>query len=284
MRNIKSTLAIVVLFILSSCEKKSETPDTIKKKKVIYEVRGGAEYLLGKKSKDNLIGVEYYKDYTEKDVVKVIVNKQEAILVEETLENYQLTQGVYTSKLLFKLPRVAVNGDVKIDISIDNKQDVIKGEGSLRIVEDYSLANVWNSLDKEYLNSRYFYINQTKNGIFTMVPLQFKDNQVNIGSYMTTLTDNDLYKNRPFIPGIPGLYILSYNGNVLEQISATNGEKSIDQNFIVTTFYDTLKSLYGTGTEQAGANNTKTTVFKSGGFQLTVTETAKDVKTTIVKI
>ncbi|RZK21325.1 MAG: hypothetical protein EOO43_10660 [Flavobacterium sp.] len=276
------TLLIITAIFLTSCGKEEATPIEIKEKeKIILEVKAAAEYPLVLKSTESYVGVEYYKDYSEKDIVTVTINNLEASSVSEITENYQLSTSHFASKSLFKLPKITEPGDFKINISIKNSQQTITGEGTIRIVSDYSLPTVWSKLDRNYVNSRYFYIDRSTISSFTMRPIQYRDNEVQIGAFLSTLGDKDLYTNKPFIVGLPGLYTLTYSGNSLQQVKIINGDKIVDQNFIVANFYANLTMVYGTGIVQPQTNNNKVTIFKSGAFQLTVTETPREVSTII---
>lgn len=277
-------LGFLFIFFLASCGKEETNPiEPKEKEKAILEVRAAGEYPLVLKSTESYIGVEYYKDYKDKDIITVTINGQEASFISEVTENYQLSTIYFTSRALFKLPKITEVGDFKIGVSIKNNQNTIKGEGTMRIVSDYSLANVWSKLDRNYLNTRYFYIDRLRSGDFTMRPIQYSGNEVQIGSFLSTLEDKDFYTNKPFIPGLPGKYTIIYNGNNIQQIKTINGDKELDQNFDVTKFYADLTFIYGAGISQPQTNNNKVTVFKSGEFQLTVTEGPREVSTVITK-
>lgn len=279
----KLALGFLFIFLLAGCEKEKNTTPT-EKEKHILEVRAAAEYPLGLKATDLYIGVEYYKDYTEKDVVTVSINNGQATLISEVTENDQLSTQ-FASKSLFKLPQINQTGDVKINISIKNNQNTISGEGTIRVVNDYSLSTVWNSLDRTYLNTRYFYANRLKNNSFILQQVGFSNtNDFFLGFYSKNFGNFNTYEDRTFIPGLSGRYTLSFNGNTLNHITTNNGDKIIDQNFNVDSFYATLTAIYGAGIIQPQTNNNKVTIFKSAGFQLVVTETPREVSTVITQL
>lgn len=285
MKNLTLGFLCLSLFLLTSCGKEETNPiETKEKEKNILEVRAAAEYLLGLKSTEGYIGVEYYKDYKDKDIITVTINGQEASFISEVIENYQLSTVYFTSKALFKLPKITEIGDFKISVSIKNNQNTVKGEGTIRVVNDFSLNTVWNSLDRTYISTRYFYMDRLKNGEFTLQQVAFtSSNEFFLGFYLKNFGDFNTYESKLFIPGLDGKYTAIYNGNNIQQIKTINGDKNVDQNFSVTNFYADLTSIYGVGTTLPQTNNNKVTVFKSGDFTLTVTETASLVSTVITK-
>lgn len=277
------TLAVLLVLFLVSCGKEETMPIEIKEKeKNILEVRAASEYPLALTSTDNYIGVEYYKDYNEKDIITVSVNNLKASLISEVTEKYQLSNDNFTSRTLFKLPGIAETGDVKINVSIKNNQKTVNVEGTLRFVNDYSLNAVWKNLDRTYISTRYFYINRLKNADIALQQIAFTSaNEFFLGFYVKNFGNFNTYEDRLFIPGLPGRYAVVYNGNNIQQIKTINGDKIADQNFDITKFYTDLTSIYGAGVVQPQTNNNKVTIFKSGVFQLTVTETSREVSTII---
>ena len=276
-------LILVTLAVLSllSCGKDNDPVVVKEKEKNILELRAASEYPIILKATESYVGVEYYKDYSEKDILTVTINNLETSLVSEVTENYQQSTTYFTSTSLFRMPKIPETGDFKIRVSIKNSQKNITAEGIIRIVSDYSLSTVWSKLDRNYINSLFFSIDRTPRGHFSMSSIQYRDNEVKLGSFLTTLGNKDFYMNKPFIPSLPGLYTLVYSGNSLQQVKIINGDKLIEHNFIVADFYANLTAIYGAGAVQPQTNNNKVTIFKSGAFQLTVTETYREVSTII---
>lgn len=277
------TLAFLLIFFLVSCGKEETTPIEIEEKeKNILELRAASEYPLALTSADNYIGVEYFKDYNEKDIITVSIDNSQAFLISEVTERHQSSNLNFTSRALFKLPKITETGDFKINVSIKNNQKTVNGEGTLRIVNDYSLSTIWNNLDRAYISTRYFYMDRLKNADFALQQLAFTSaNEFFLGFYTKNFGNFNTHESKLFIPGLPGRYTITDNGNNIQQIKTINGDKLVDQNFDVTQFYADLTSIYGAGVVQPQINNNKVTIFKSGVFQLTVTEAPREVSTII---
>ncbi|MEH3115089.1 hypothetical protein [Pedobacter terrae] len=274
----KNTLLLALsVILLVSCSKKTETSTDSTPKK-IERILIAPEYLLPLKSTDIYIGIRYFKDYTAKDEVTLTLNNQSGTVVSE-----QVAILVGTN-LLFKLPAINQPGEYKINCTVKNNQNFLAAEQTLRIVNDFNINSVWNSLDKTYSASFTAYANRFKTTGFTLVPIGTSSpTQVRFGSYFTNIAFLADYVDKSFIPGLLGAYTLKFNGNQLQEIEILNGEPINDQNFNVTDFYKGLTDVYGNSISQANTSSGKVTIFKSGVYTLTITETPALIKTSITK-
>lgn len=274
----KNTLLLVLsIILLVSCSKKTETPTDSTPKK-IERILIAPEYFLPLKSTDIYIGIRYFKDYTDKDEVSLTLNNQSGAIVSEQVATLEGTN------LLFKLPAINQPGEYKLSCTVKNNQNFLVAEQTLRIVNDFNINSVWNSLDKTYSASFTAYANRFKTTGFTLVPVgSSSPTQVRFGSYFANVTFLASYVNKSFIPGLMGAYTLKFNGNQLQEIEILNGEPINDQNFNVTNFYKGLTDIYGNFSSQSNSSSGKITVFKSGVYTLTVTETPALVSTIITK-
>lgn len=272
----KKTLIIALSSLLfAACSKTGETPIVTPKK--IDRIFISSEYLLQSKSSDVYVGIRYFKDYGDKDNVTLTLNGQTGSKLSEISD---LSEG---NNLVFKFNPTNQTGDFKVKCVVKNDQNALEKELTLRFAEDFSINSVWTSLDKNYASSFISYADISRTTGYTLRPLVSTDTQVPFGSYFENLGNLNQYVSKSFIPALRGKYTLIYNGSVLQQISILNGEPIIDQNFVVTKFYADLTTTYGNPISQNNTPNGKITVFKSGAYNLTVTETPNLVSTIITK-
>jgi hypothetical protein len=274
----KNTLLLaLVSILLISCSKKTETSTDSTPKK-IERIMISPEYLLPIKSKDIFIGIRYFKDYTDKDLVTVTLNNQSGVIVSEEVGTIDGTN------LLFKLPAIVQPGDYKIKCSVKNDQNSLETEQVFRIVNDYSINTVWNNLDKNYGLSFTSYINRLKTTGFSLIPIGSSSaTAVKFGLYYSNVTYLKNYVDKYFISGLDGSYTLKFNLNELQEIEILNGQPIDDQNFNVPNFYKGLTEIYGNFFSQSNTAKGKITVFKNGTYAITVTETPALVSTIITK-
>jgi hypothetical protein len=273
---IKNTLLLIVLSILFfACSKTGDNSQATPKR--IERIIISPEYLLQPKSSEVYIGVRYFKDYSDKDNITLTLNGQSGTQLSETSEQ------LLGTNLLFKFNSANQTGDFKIRCVVKNDQNTLEQEQTLRIVNDFSINTVWNSLDKNYSSSFSSIADRLKTTGYTLRPIANSSTNVQFGAYYENYAYLNLYVSKSFIPALYGVYTLIYNDLGLQQIKIANGSPDIDQNFSATKFYADVTATYGNFISQNNTGNGKVTVFKSGTYTLTVTETPALVSTVITK-
>lgn len=269
-------LCVVVGLLLNSCSKEKETPVVAK---TIERIILSPEYLLVLKTTDFYVGARYFKNYTDKDEVTLAVNNTKAVITSETVGTIEGTN------LLFRVPGITQAGDYKIKCTVKNNQNLLEKELTIRVVDNFSINTVWNSLDKAYASSFTSCADRLKGTSgYTLRALSNTDVQVQFGVYVNNLGNLNQYVEKSFIPALQGAYTLTYNALGLQQIKILNGEPIIDPSFVVAKFYADLTTTYGSFISQTTNSSGKVTVYQSGNYLLTVTETSALVSTVITKV
>jgi len=269
-------LCVVLSLLLNSCSKEKETPVVAK---TIERIILSPEYLLELKTTDFYVGVRYFKNYTDKDDVTLTVNNTKAVVTSETVGNIEGTN------LLFRVPGITQAGDYKIKCTVKNDQNLLEKELTIRVVDNFSINTVWNSLDKTYASSFTSYADRLKGSSnYTPRGLTSTDTQVQFGVYVNNLGNLNQYVEKSFIPALQGSYTLIYNALGLQQVKVINGEPNADPSFVVAKFYSDLTTTYGSFISQTTNSSGKVTVYKNGNYLLTVTETGALVSTVITKV
>src|SRR5690606_34600825 len=149
-RYLIQVLALVTILFVS-CRDKEDT-DTLTPK-TIRGISIASENSILKIGTEYYIGVQYIKDYDEKDKVTLTVNNQRGTLIGEYISEYIIDQ--YTdfkqTKLLFKLPPNNQTGDFIVNLVINNGQESLEQIHKLRFITDYDLSTVWQSLDESFI-------------------------------------------------------------------------------------------------------------------------------------
>lgn len=269
-------LCVVVSLLLNSCSKEKESPAVAK---TIERIILSPEYLLVLKTTDFYVGVRYFKNYTDKDEVTLTVNNTKAVITSETIGTIEGTN------LLFRVPGITQAGDYKIKCTVKNNQNSLEKELTIRVVDNFSINTVWNSLDKVYASSFNSCADRLKGTSgYTLRALSNTDAQVQFGVYVNNLGNLNQYVEKSFIPALQGAYTLTYNAIGLQQIKILNGEPIIDPSFVVAKFYADLTTTYGSIISQTTNSSGRVTVYQSGNYLLTVTETSALVSTVITKV
>ncbi|WP_316802074.1 hypothetical protein [Pedobacter nototheniae] len=269
---------LCVLFFACSKTNKND-PAAIDPSKKIDRILISPEYLLQLKSIDLYIGIRYFKDYTDKDEVTVTLNNTKGVVTSETVGTVDGTN------LLFRIPGITQAGDYKVKCVVKNNQNSLEKELTLRVVNDFSLNTVWNSLDKNYASSFSSYADRLKQtSTYLLRSITNTDTQIQFGSYIENFDNTNLNVGKSFIAALPGKYSLTYNNQNLQEIKIINGEPNQNANFIVSKFYTDLTTAYGNYTSQTNNGSGKITLYKSGSYTITVTESASLISTVITKI
>jgi len=272
----KYTLLLALISILFySCAKKGENSQSTPKK--IERIIISPEYLLQSKSSEVYIGVRYFKDYSDKDNITLSLNGQTGTQLSE------VTAQLEGTSLLFKFNAVNQTGDFKIRCVVKNDQNSLDQEQTLRLVNDFSINSVWNSLDKNYSSSFSSYADRLKTTGYILRPISSTSTNVQFGAYFENYAYSNLYVSKSFIAGLAGIYTLVYNDLGLQQIKINNGSPDVDQNFSTAKFYADVTANYGNYVSLSNTGSGKVTVFKNGIYTLTVTETPALVSTIITK-
>lgn len=275
MKKIILLLCVVTSLLLNSCSKEKETPVAAK---TIERIILSPEYLLELKTTDFYVGVRYFKNYTDKDEVTLTVNNTKAVITSETVGPLEGTN------LLFRVPGITQAGDYKIKCTVKNDQNLLEKELTIRVVDNFSVNTVWNSLDKTYASSFTSYADRFKvTSTYALRTIANTDTQVQFGSYFT-LSPTSQQVEKFFIASLPGSYTLTYNTAGLQQIKVINGEPNADPSFVVAKFYADLTTSYGSFISQTNNSSGKVTVYQNGNYLLTVTETGALVSTVITKV
>ncbi|GGE63529.1 hypothetical protein EV200_105383 [Pedobacter psychrotolerans] len=266
--------AICILFF--SCSKTEDAPRTVIAKK-IDRILISPEYLLQSKSSDVYLGIRYFKDYTDKDNITLTLNGQTGLQLSET------SSQIEGNNLLFKFGATNQNGDYKVRCTIKNDQNSLEKDLILRFVNDYSINTVWTNLDKNYTSAFASYADRLKTSGYALRTLTNNSPQVQFGSYFENLGNLNIYVGKYFIPALPGTYSLTYNTLGLQEIRILNADPLADQSFVIAKFYTDLSNNYGNYISRTSIANGKITIYKSGDYTLSVTETPSLVSTIITK-
>jgi hypothetical protein len=276
MKNYIKLILAALLFV--SCGDKDNSLITPVKKKNLERIIIAPEYMLQLKSKEIYIGLRYFKDYNDKDDISITFNGQSGIQLSEA------SSAIEGNNLFFKFPALAQTGDFKIKCTVKNDQNSITKELTLRLVDNFDISTVWSSLDKAYATSFVGYADRLKTtNEYTLRTLYNTGTTISFGVYADNLGNLNQYVTKPFLPALPGAYNLFYEGIDLKEIRIHSGDPTSDQNFSPPKFYADMAAVYGSPISENNTSSGKITVYNSGNYILTVTETPTLISTSIIK-
>lgn len=219
--------ALIVVTLFSSCGDKVDNQPMVKN---ITRTIIAPERVLQKTDEVYYIATTYFKDYTEKDHVKLTVDGQEGTLEKEK------TEELTGTNLLFKLPASGKTGDLTIKLTIDNGQEVIETEQNIRFVPNYDIATVWGNLDNDYYEQIGGIGYRSKNsnfGLWAIVKMDppQPDGYKDIGNYF--LQDLPYYDrvHVPFVPGLSGSYRIVFDSSSLKELRVSHGGNASNQSY-----------------------------------------------------
>jgi hypothetical protein len=177
-------------------------------------------------------------------------------------------------QVLFKFPAVDQAGVVKLKATVKNDQQSTVAGIDYKIVNDLTVATVWENLTKKYLLAipadlqRYNDNNKGLNMLPRVVYLNGVESEPYLRSNFTDDYPPVLSDRAPriFIPGLKGYYNLTYNGDVLSQIRVTHFEILNTVNFTGEKFYNELESVFGKPTSTKNTALEVVTTYNYPGF------------------
>lgn len=264
-------LTILSVLFLFSCGKETVTPLDEETKTIPLNVSNvifSLHNILQKKQTPSFVSLRYWKEehLNSNDDISLVVNGVTAKLIKKTSH-----EAFIGSNVLFEIPALDVTGEVKATYTIKTANKVYSGEKILRYVDDYSIANVWQKLDKDYVLQNPHRTAIEKDGSFqvsgaTVTP---EPSNLGLGLYGNLHTTSYNFVNSSFIAGINGSYIARYNANrLLSTIDVVLGDENVDQHFNKTAALAELSAAFGAPT----VNNVGKKVFSSGMFDIELTD------------
>ncbi len=225
------------------------------------------------------VAVRYYKDYTDRDKVSLTLNGQPGALQSETSAEIEGTT------MVFRFPPVTQAGDFPLKVVIDNGQQVVEQQLALRFVNDFTLASVWNSLQKDYLSTILFRADRSKEGHVQISVFRYGEPYTVFGLYFLTSRPSLMIQQKPFINGLSGHYALEFANGVLQNIKVTHGEKNVDVSYDPAVTRAEIASVDGvTLISEEIVGSDKITTFRNQDFNLSLHETPQLVYTIVTRI
>ncbi|MBE7177242.1 MAG: hypothetical protein INR69_12600 [Mucilaginibacter polytrichastri] len=272
---------LIILFstlpFFSSCSKSEGTDPS--QDLSIREVRTGADRILYKINEDIYIGGHYIKTYEKKDNLTMTLNGVRGELVRET---YAYMSGC---RSLFRFPAVQSTGDYKIEFTVKAGKTIKKATAPLRVISSYSISNVWQALQKDYLMQVSLLTLRKVNNEIEPGPYAYREPDLSLGMYFLQSYPNVINgpMEKAFIPGVSGIYSVDFRNGILQQIRILHGNQSDERYYTPRVTYDQIEKVYGKSASGAEYGfNGKTTRYVTGGFTIAVNE-RYEITSTITK-
>ncbi|TQM52198.1 hypothetical protein BDE36_4001 [Arcticibacter tournemirensis] len=268
-------LLIAYILITVSCGK-TENPVP---KKNIERILIAPEMIIQRKGVAFDVAVRYFKDYTDHDKVSLTLNGQTGALQSETSAELEGTT------MVFRFQPVGQAGDFPLKVVIDNGQEVVEQQLALRFVNDFTLAGVWNSLQKDYLSTILFRVDRSNEGHVQVNTFRYAEPYTGFGLYFLTSRPALMVQQKPFINGLSGNYVLEFANGVLQNIKISHGEKIVDTDYNPATTRAEIASVDGvTLISEETVGNDKITTYRIQDFKLSLHETPQEVYTIVTRI
>lgn len=236
-------LHLAIICLLSLACKKENNELSVEKK--IDNTFLCTEKPLISQSDKVFVGLRYFKNYAEKDKVTLTLNGVSAL--EKGFRVDQLEGTNY----YFEFPPQMNNGEVELILTIQNDQNTYTQKKKVRIIENYNLETVWDNLDNAYLLASFpfMYYHDINFGIFGNIVINGKPSQdktITIGPYIPDGLIASTPAFKPFIPGLNGRYILTYNDQrILTQIKVLQGSSDYDPQITYEKLVNDVSQVYG---------------------------------------
>lgn len=267
-------ILLALSILIASCGKDDNTPPTPKN---IERALIGPEMIVQKRGVEYYVLLRYFKDYTEKDQVTLTVNGQSGTAISEE------TGSLTGTTMVFKFPALNQTGDVNFKLVIDNGQQGFESERTLRFIDDYTLPIVWNSLQHDYVSKIQWLGSRLKGGGATLLRIAFGE-ETGFGEYYLTDKWYSLTVHKPFIEGLSGTYLLTFNNTVLQQVKVIHGSPILDPNYNAHDTHLEIMSVPGYNFVSSGqVGNDLVTTYNGGEFTLKVHENEGEVYTVVTK-
>lgn len=269
-------ILVVSIALFVSCGK-SDDGDPVKK--TIDRILIAPESIVQKTGVEYYVIGRYFKDYEEKDNVRLTVNGQSGTIIKEEKKELEGTT------ILFKLPPVNQTGDLTMKLTIDNGQNVVEQESMLRFVADYTLPTVWQSLDRAYRNQMSWIGRRFKSGGSAISIISSGESlNPSVGLYYSKDKLYDQLVHVPFIEGLSGNYLLYFEDSSLKELRIIHGEPIRNPQYSAEESHAEIRTELGAtlvSTEER--SNYILTTYKKNNFTLSVSENESAVHTLVTK-
>lgn len=280
----KNLTFVALLFLLfAACGKQEiskqeeETTTTpLNISRVIFSINS----ILQKKQTSTHVALRYWKEenISASDDVSLTINGTNITPIKKTSHN-----ALTGSDALFQIPALNVSGEIKVTYTIKSGNKTYSGEKILRYVNDYSIATVWDKLNKDYVLENPHMLLIDKDGSFQVNGGTVTPEPANLGISMygnirSTAISQVL---PPLISGLNGGYSLRYDNNrSLNAIVITLGNENADQSFDKNKTLEDITAVYGNSSTNIVGNK----VYSSGIFDIEVSTSGSNLVATIKKV
>lgn len=283
------TLAFLLVLFLVSCGKEDDQLK-IEEKLNISRIILAPDRILLKKQDKFYISLRYWKEenLTNTDEINLTVDGVKAKLVKQ-----KANEPLVGSNILFEVSPINSSGDVKVAYTIKSNNKLYAGEGSLRIVDDFSIATIWNKLDRDYVKTIPFTTEVYQSGDFALsgastavgggeiiVPEMMS---FFIGDYRSSYQAPRLLVSKPLIQGLEGIYIITFENSSLKELRLSIGSTNADPNFNKNALFAELNSLYGVPTI-TNINSRTLRTHQHGAFDIIVTDNGGEISAVVKKV
>lgn len=280
----KNLTFVALLFLLfAACGKQEiskqeeETTTTpLNISRVIFSINS----ILQKKQTSTHVALRYWKEenISASDDVSLTINGTNITPIKKTSHN-----ALTSSDALFQIPALNVSGEIKVTYTIKSGNKTYSGEKILRYVNDYSIATVWDKLNKDYVLENPHMLLIDKDGSFQVNGGTVTPEPANLGislygNIRSTAISQVL---PPLISGLNGGYSLRYDNNrSLNAIVITLGNENADQSFDKNKTLEDITAVYGNSSTNIVGNK----VYSSGIFDIEVSTSGSNLVATIKKV
>ncbi|GAB1463628.1 hypothetical protein [Pedobacter sp.] len=280
----KNLTFVALLFLLfAACGKQEiskqeeETATTpLNISRVIFSINS----ILQKKQTSTHVALRYWKEenISASDDVSLTINGTNITPIKKTSHN-----ALTGSDALFQIPALNVSGEIKVTYTIKSGNKTYSGEKILRYVNDYSIATVWDKLNKDYVLENPHMLLIDKDGSFQVNGGTVTPEPANLGISMygniRSMAISQVLP--PLISGLNGGYSLRYDNNrSLNAIVITLGNENADQSFDKNKTLEDITAVYGNSSTNIVGNK----VYSSGIFDIEVSTSGSNLVATIKKV
>jgi hypothetical protein len=249
----------------------------------------GPDMILPKKNSIFYVGVRYFKEGDlpkNTETVSLKINGVDAKLL-----NAKYNDTFTGSNVLFEAKPISSPGIYSVVFTVKTSQKSYSEESSIQIVDNYNLATIWDKLTHSYLSNVKSKTTLKTNGNFSVSGRANKEQTLptatvfEIGSYRKNhpISGIETDVSNPFIEGLEGLYRVTFQNQILQEIKIIMGNTSVDPSINKNAIFSELNMLYGTPTITYPNVGTLRT-YQNGIFDIMVTDASGDITATIRKV
>ncbi|WP_113638384.1 hypothetical protein [Nubsella zeaxanthinifaciens] len=273
------TLLLLLCFAFASCSKnEGVTPENIDVKRVVFST----DRIVQKVGKPFKLGIWIENSfYTGEENFSLTVNGIEA-------KTFKLKDGGEFF-IMFDVQAIEKAGDYNAIFTFKKGASSLTVEKKIRVVDDYTLLELWNKLDIAYVKENQFFLLLYKSGSFWFeTPMEvmlatntIKGTQFGVGEYRSVFAGSkSILASNTLVDGLNGSYHVYYQDEKVKEIRVFYGDAYNISEINVEEIFAEMTRLYGQPTLASSSSK----LYRIGAFDVEVRYTLPLMQAIIKKV